>query len=221
MNIENLFDYESLRYEKKYICSNLLTSQARLIIKSLPSQFIQSFSPRFVNNIYFDSPNMVCLNDNLMGINVRKKYRTRWYGSDIKQIINPKLEVKYKENELGGKTIFDLSPFQLSNIKALQKEVNHLIPQQFSLQATLLNSYERSYWGTKDGKFRITIDSNLRFHSLLHSPNFNRYLHRDPVVIVELKYEQEDEKDLHRIIRFLPFRLSKNSKYVNGILLTQ
>ncbi|MBL4650842.1 MAG: hypothetical protein JKY03_14010 [Aureispira sp.] len=55
----------------------------------------------------------------------------------------------------------------------------------------------------------------------MHSPNFNRYLHRDPVVIVELKYDREDEKDLHRITRFLPFRLSKNSKYVNGILLTQ
>ena len=41
MNIENLFDYESLRYEKKYICSNLLTSQARLIIKSLPAPFFR------------------------------------------------------------------------------------------------------------------------------------------------------------------------------------
>lgn len=210
-----------MRFERKYRVDNLSMPHIKQIIKSHPASFYKLYPNRTVNNIYFDSPNMVCLNDNLTGINVRKKYRARWYGADIKQIIRPKLEVKYKENELGGKTIFDLSSFELSNIKALQKEVNHLIPQQFSLQAALLNSYERSYWGTKDGKFRITIDSNLRFHSLLHSPNFNRYLHRDPVVIVELKYEREDEKDLHRITRFLPFRLTKNSKYVNGILLTQ
>lgn len=210
-----------MRFERKYRVENLSMPHIKQIIKSHPASFYKLYPNRTVNNIYFDSPNMVCLNDNLMGINVRKKYRARWYGTDTKQVIHPKLEVKYKENELGGKTIFDLSPFELSNIKALQKEVNHLIPQQFSLQATLLNSYERSYWGTKDGKFRITIDSNLRFHSLLHSPNFNRYSHRDSVVIVELKYEQEDEKELHRITRFLPFRLSKNSKYVNGILLTQ
>lgn len=210
-----------MRFERKYRVDNLSMPHIKQIIKSHPASFYKLYPNRTVNNIYFDSPNMVCLNDNLKGINIRKKYRTRWYGADIKQITQPKLEVKYKENELGGKTIFDLPPFDLSNIKALQKEVNHLIPQQFSLQATLLNSYERSYWGTKDGKFRITIDSNLRFHSLLHSPNFNRYLHRDSVVIVELKYDREDEKDLQRITRFLPFRLSKNSKYVNGILLTQ
>jgi len=210
-----------MRFERKYRVENLSMPHIKQIIKSHPASFYKLYPNRTVNNIYFDSPNMVCLNDNLMGINLRKKYRARWYGQDTKEIIQPKLEVKYKENELGGKTIFDLPAFDLSNIKGLQKEVNHLIPQQFSLQATLLNSYERSYWGTKDGKFRITIDSNLRFHSLLHSPNFNRYLHRDPVVIVELKYDREDEKDLHRITRFLPFRLSKNSKYVNGILLTQ
>jgi hypothetical protein len=210
-----------MRFERKYRVENLSMPHIKQIIKSHPASFYKLYPNRTVNNIYFDTPNMVCLNDNLMGINVRKKYRTRWYGSDIRAIVDPKLEVKYKENELGGKTIFPLSSFELSNIKGLQKEVNRWIPQQFSLQATLLNSYERSYWGTKDGKFRITIDSNLRFHSLLHSPNFKQYLHRDPVVIVELKYDREDEKDLRRITRFLPFRLSKNSKYVNGILLTQ
>lgn len=210
-----------MRFERKYRVENLSMPHIRQIIKSHPASFYKLYPNRTVNNIYFDTPNMVCLNENLMGINVRKKYRARWYGDDIRTIIAPKLEIKYKENELGGKSTFPLSPFELSGIKGLQKEVNNLVPPQFALQATLLNSYERSYWGTKDGKFRITIDSNLRFHSLLHSPNFKQYLHRDHVVIVELKYEREDEKDLRRITRFLPFRLSKNSKYVNGILLTQ
>lgn len=210
-----------MRFERKYRVENLSMNHIMQIIKSHPASFYKLYPNRTVNNIYFDSPNLVCLNDNLMGINVRKKYRVRWYGDHIKNVVAPKLEVKYKENELGGKTIFEVAPFQLSNIRAIQKEVNKIIPQQFSLQPTLLNSYERSYWGTKDGKFRITIDSNLRFHSLLHSPNFIKYTHRDAVVIVELKYEKEDEQNLQRIIRFLPFRLSKNSKYVNGILLTQ
>ncbi|BDS13251.1 polyphosphate polymerase domain-containing protein [Aureispira anguillae] len=210
-----------MRFERKYRIENLSMIHIMQIIKSHPASFYKLYPNRTVNNIYFDSPNLTCLNDNLKGINVRKKYRVRWYGTDTKKIIQPKLEVKYKENELGGKTIFDVPPFALSDLKTIQKEVNQLIPQQFSLQPTLLNSYERSYWGTKNGKFRITIDSNLRFHSLLHSPNFVKYSHRDAVVIVELKYEKEDEKDLQRISRFLPFRLSKNSKYVNGILLTQ
>ena len=81
MNIENLFDYESLRYEKKYICSDLLTSQARLVIKSLPSQFIQSFSPRIVNNIYFDSLDKDNYKNNIEGIGDRHKVRIRWYNN--------------------------------------------------------------------------------------------------------------------------------------------
>ena len=210
-----------MRFERKYRVENLSMNHIIQIIKSHPASFYKLFPDRTVNNIYFDSPSMVCLNDNLMGINVRKKYRVRWYGDDIKTIIKPKLEVKYKENELGGKTIFDVEEFSLSNIKDIQRQVNKTIPQQFTLQPTLLNSYKRSYWGTKDGKFRITIDSDLCFHSLRHSPNFFKYVHKDKVVIVELKYEQEDEKDLKRITHFLPFRLSKNSKYVNGIMLTQ
>lgn len=210
-----------MRFERKYRVENLSMSHIRQIVKSHPASFYKLYPNRTVNNIYFDSPNFTCLNDNLRGINIRKKYRVRWYGEDIKTIKNPKLEVKYKENELGGKTIFELPPCSLSNIKDIQQQVNELIPQQFSLQPTLLNSYNRSYWGTKDGKFRITIDSHLRFHSLLYSAHFTKYIHIDPVVIVELKYEQEDEQELQRITRFLPFRLSKNSKYVNGILLTQ
>ena len=210
-----------MRFERKYRVDNLSMYHILQIVKSHPASFYKLYPDRTINNIYFDTPNMTCLNDNLSGINIRKKYRVRWYGDDIRAIVQPKLEVKYKENELGGKTIFDAEVFSLSNIRAIQQQVNELIPQQDTLQPTLLNSYRRSYWGTKDGKFRITIDSQLHFHSLLHSPYFFKYVHSDKVVVVELKYDEAVEKDLKRITRFLPFRLSKNSKYVNGILLTQ
>ncbi len=34
-----------------------------------------------------------------------------------------------------------------------------------------------------------------------------------------MKYDEYDENTADRISSFIPFRLSKNSKYVNGILL--
>ncbi len=210
-----------MRFERKYRIENLSMPHIMQIIKAHPASFYKLFPDRDINNIYFDTPNMTCLTDNLSGANIRKKYRVRWYGEDVKTVVSPKLETKYKENELGGKHILAVDTFSLSNIQDIQKQVNKLIPQQHTLQPVLLNSYTRSYWGTKDGKFRITIDSNLRFHSLLHSRNFSKYMHRDHVVVVELKYEKEDEQYLKRITRFLPFRLSKNSKYVNGIMLTR
>lgn len=210
-----------MRFERKYRVDNLSMQHILQLIKVHPASFYKLYPNRMVNNIYFDTPNMVCLNDNLSGASIRKKYRVRWYGDDIRAIKEPKLEIKYKENQLGGKAHFDVPEFSLSNIGQVQRDVNNLIPQQHTLIPTLLNSYDRSYWGTKDGKFRITVDSNLRFHPLFHSRNFFKYTHRDSSIIVELKYEQEDEKDLERITNFLPFRLSKNSKYVNGIMLTR
>ena len=95
------------------------------------------------------------------------------------------------------------------------------ISEQFVLFPTLLNSYDRSYWGTFDKKIRITIDSNMRFHSLLHTPRFTTYRQRDQAVIMEIKYDQDQEQHIHRITELFPFRLSKNSKYVNGLMLTK
>jgi len=210
-----------MRFERKYRVDNLSMQHILQIIKSHPASFRSLYPDRSIHNIYFDTPHLACLNDNLGGVNVRKKYRVRWYGDDIRNIVNPTLEIKYKENELGGKTQLDVPNFSLSDLQNLQQAVNQLVPQQHTLQPVLLNSYRRSYWGTSDQKFRMTVDSHLQFHSLLHSRRFFNYVHRDSATIVELKYEQEDDHELSRITRFLPFRLSKNSKYVNGVMLTR
>lgn len=206
-----------MRYERKYRVENTSLPHILQIIKAHPASFAPLHPDRTVNNIYFDTPNMTCLNDNLNGVNIRKKYRVRWYGEQIEQIQNPKLEIKSKENELGTKKVLDIDNFDLSNIQSIQKQVSTIIKKP--LQATLLNSYDRSYWASPDGKFRITIDSNLRFHSLLSNPKFWGYTHFDKAIIIELKYDAADEKELQRILQFLPFRLSKNSKYVQGLTL--
>lgn len=210
-----------MRFERKYRIENMSLPHILQIIKSHPASFSKLYPDRRVNNIYFDSPHFECLNDNLMGANLRKKYRIRWYGEEMQQIKNPRLEVKYKENLLGGKTILPLEDLSLDDLIHIQSKVSEQINHKSQLNPVLLNSYYRSYWATDDGKFRITVDSQMYFHALYHSPFFTQYLHQDQAMVLELKYEQEDEDALERINAFLPFRLSKNSKYVNGILLTR
>jgi SPX domain protein involved in polyphosphate accumulation len=210
-----------MRFERKYRIDNLSLQHVQQVLRVHPASFYKIFPDRVVNNIYFDTPHMSCLQDNLNGVNIRKKYRLRWYGPQPHLLKNPQLEIKFKENDLGGKTIFKLGDAQLNDLYSISNQVHAALTEQLVLQPTLLNSYQRSYWGTKDKKFRITIDSGLRFHPLLYAAKFSKYRIFDQVVIVELKYEKEDEKDVHRIIDYLPFRLSKNSKYVQGILLTQ
>jgi hypothetical protein len=40
----------------------------------------------------------------------------------------------------------------------------------------------------------------------------------DQAVILEVKYDQELDGELDEIFQNLPFRLGKNSKYVEGVL---
>lgn len=191
------------------------------ILQLHPASFTKIFPDRKINNVYFDTPNMTCLNDNLSGVARRKKFRVRWYGEDTTTINHPVLEIKYKENELGGKKNLPVEDFDLNDLERSTKAVNQLLFNRFSLIPALLNSYYRSYWMSADGQFRITIDADLCFHALRHSPAFMHYVKRDQAIILELKYDQDLDNEVKNITRFLPFRLSKNSKYVNGIFLTR
>ena len=88
-----------------------------------------------------------------------------------------------------------------------------------SLKPVLVNSYKRGYYATFDGNIRITVDRDIQSFRQ-YSPNFFRFpgkytLPDKPVL--EIKYDPSVDEDVRDFIRFLPFRLSKNSKYVQGV----
>jgi hypothetical protein len=63
-------------------------------------------------------------------------------------------------------------------------------------------------------KFRITFDKNIKYYSLHNKIKLQK---SDERIIVEIKYDNENDNYTNEILNFLNFRLSKNSKYVNGI----
>ena len=87
------------------------------------------------------------------------------------------------------------------------------------LQPTLLNSYERSYFLSMDRKFRLTIDWNMQFQALdiFFRPGARK--ETDLAVVVEIKYDAHLDQEYDRVGQDIPFRPSKNSKYVNGMLM--
>ncbi|MEN0007097.1 MAG: polyphosphate polymerase domain-containing protein, partial [Bacteroidota bacterium] len=169
-----------------------------------------------INNIYFDTPNLQAFADNVAGVADRKKYRVRWYGQVEEYVERPKLELKAKRNQLGFKKTTSIQPFSAKELPQMVAEVNQLIPDLPSLRPTLVNAYQRSYFATADQKFRITIDTDLAFghcnEQFLHLP-FRDF----ETTIIELKYDASFELELDRITQYLPFRLTKSSKYVYGV----
>lgn len=206
-----------MRYERKYKIDSISAEVVRQIVINHPSSFRKIFPDRTVNNIYFDNSVLAAYFDNVEGVSDRRKLRVRWYGNDIFKIENPKLEIKIKSNQLGRKESYPVNDFQLNDLGNLTQEISAKSKSYKIFQPTLINSYLRSYYGTTDGKYRITIDRNLQYFSLLNAKHFTRFQIEDQAVVLELKYDETLDEDAAFIMQYIPFRYSKSSKYVTGL----
>jgi len=209
-----------MRYELKYKFEHFSLDAVLQAVRLHPAGFKKAFPDRQINNIYFDSPGLTTLEDNVSGIANRKKFRVRWYGDEPKVIEAPRFEIKVKQNMLGDKIVQSLNPFSLDDLNGVTNFVNQHSGLNHGLKPVLMNSYLRSYFTTSDGMFRITVDRDMRYHSLLMGGKFRRYMIRDNDLIMELKYDEALDGKTDRITQHLPFRQTKSSKYVTGVYLT-
>ncbi len=215
------------RKERKYAIYEVDVFVVENLIRAHPAMFFKPFPPRYVNNIYFDSPSFRNYGDNVVGSKSRKKFRIRWYGNQFGYIEKPVLEVKIKEGLAGTKMHYPLSSFTLKEgfgETAIWEVLNESeIPDEIReylkhLTPTLLNRYYRKYFISADRKFRLTLDHKLVFTNLSKRNNYflKRVADRSKVII-EIKYDIEHDEHVDRISSYFPFRMTKNSKYVNGI----
>lgn len=210
-----------LRYERKFRVEGCSLAEVLQLIKLHPAGFKTLYPERQINNIYFDTPDLVTYRENVNGQQYRKKYRVRWYGETKGQNSTPQFETKIKAAEVGTKEIHPVEGFDLVNISGVTAAVNRQTLYARQLIPSLLNAYQRAYFISHDKRFRLTVDWDLRYHNLRVHPNFHRFLTRDAAIILELKYAREDDTDATWLVQKLPFRQSKHSKYVQGLLLTR
>jgi len=219
----------NFRYERKFtVPTNFAFKTIEQYIKRNSFLFREVFFKRKVNNIYFDTEGYNDYFDNVLGVSERKKIRIRWYGETFGEIKKPVLEVKIKKGIVGDKWSYKLKPFTLDNgftnkyiqdvfqasnlPKPILESVKMVLP-------TLLNSYNRRYYLSADNRFRVTLDFDLLYHKI--DRRFNTFSFKKPAQdenkIIELKYGLADDELAHLISTQFPFRLNKNSKYVNGV----
>ncbi|MGD2159260.1 MAG: VTC domain-containing protein [Anaerolineales bacterium] len=215
------------RYERKFVVSGLSPYEIESLVKLQPALFSEVYSSRFVNNLYFDSPGMRNYLDNIDGSAERVKVRIRWYGDLFGRIECPTLELKFKRGLVGRKVGFPLPQICIDGYLRKDTLLNVLrqsnIPDDLkldlgSLEFSLLNRYRRKYFQSIDGHYRITMDTQMEcYYVQSHRNAFLRKYVDLMNTIVELKYGPEEEEGASRICQYFPFRLSKNSKYVNGV----
>lgn len=218
-----------IRFEKKFILGYEQALAMPSLLHTHPAHFRKAYPDRQVNNIYFDTTDFAHLRENVAGVSPRKKVRLRWYG-DFEALSQTTLEIKTKEGEVvsktGGLVASTLRkqaklPAKIVQVKnqATSQQTNHFFLEQAGMyRAVLKNAYLRQYYVTADGLVRLTVDSKLRFD---HTKRDQQQTPKQtlPHTIVELKYALEAEKLAAQISNFFPFRLSKSSKYVQGMSL--
>ena len=203
------------RYEIKYILEPHQWLQIEQMLIEHPASFTTLFPDRLINNIYYDTPDFGMCRDNLSGIAQRNKVRLRWYG-DGSTIVNPTLEKKIKNNSLGRK---ENTPLNMTDYDEINNWINRHYLSMGYLLPVLKNQYLRSYYQNMEGSFRLTIDRNVNYQVADKLSFYNQLSKiQDDPIILELKFDQKDLYKETEITNFIPFRSTKHSKYVTGIL---
>jgi hypothetical protein len=214
------------RYERKFLAPRLRLGDILAAVSVHPAAFRRTYPDRIVNNIYLDTPSLQDYVAHVSGARRRSKTRIRWYGGLDAPAETPVLERKIKWAGVGGKQSHALPPFHAGpawvsrHIRealdgvglpdALRLFLRHLEP-------VVLNRYRRHYFESADGRFRLTVDSDLQLHAI---PRIGRALGpplRLGAEIVEVKYAPRHAEGAPEVTCRLPFRLARYSKYVTAI----
>ena len=124
-----------------------------------------------IRSLYFDTVDDQCLNENEAGIDIRKKYRIRYYGQDHDHL---HLETKFKNSGLCSKrsTLIDskmadqlidgYTMIDQGTINDPNRSRILIDYQQYLLQPKVLIEYDRFALVYPSGNVRITFDCNIR-----------------------------------------------------------
>jgi len=204
-----------MRYERKYKVEGLERAALEQMILVHPAAFEKPFPDRQINNVYWDTLNWDNARDNLNGVSMRTKIRVRWYGAIEDLIINPVLEIKSRSNQQGDKTLEPLPDCTWHQLLAV---VGDRLQQWFpdkAYQPALVNTYQRAYYRSMDGRFRLTLDGEMAYGACL--PWHFETPFEDPGMVVEMKYDAPEDAAADEIAAYLALRMTKHSKYTRGV----
>ncbi len=231
------------RFELKYLISLIqrdkFIKEITLFMKH--DKYINNNHNYEVRSIYFDSPFGKSYYNKKSGLNIRMKFRIRYYpdffaNRDREYVF---IELKKRLNETLSKERIKVpfnTAFKIINNKTQDARdfYKNLSPQnknilneiwfnynRFHLKPVNVICYERQAFNSEFiSKFRITFDTNLRIRNYnfnLHYGGGSYYIKSPNVCIMEIKFNKFIPKWAINIIQRNNFVREKMSKFVSGI----
>ena len=82
-----------------------------------------------------------------------------------------------------------------------------------------INQYKREYYENYNGKLRVTVDTSHKIYDqrFYKKVNLTNKALIQKYIIVEFKFDRKDNHLSKIMLKTLPFRISRSSKYINSI----
>lgn len=218
---------ENARRETKFVVPETEAQRIFHWLRVHPEGLRMSYPSRWVNSIYFDSFDYSAYRQNLDGASQRTKVRYRWYGAETYPDAGT-LEVKCKRNYFGWKLKFPINALECNK----HTHWNELLWQfraglsaeamswlEMNPQPAVLIRYYRHYFETCDGRIRATLDERQRMFDQRYKPFINvaNKANICRTAVLELKFHRGERDRAAQLIKTVPARVSRNSKYIMGL----
>lgn len=222
-----LLSLPNARYERKFLATGMSVAEALALVRAHRAAFRQIYPARTVNSLYLDSPSLGDYSTHVNGASIRSKTRVRWYGDGDSLCNGFILERKFKSGAVSGKTGHalacgaDATSDVVGRLTACLTSTN--LPEAFRIAVRdrmpiVISRYRRHYLVSRDSRFRVTVDNDLRFDNVWTGCATSLGGGCLPgVTVIELKYVPGEAAEADRITGGLPFRLGRFSKYVRGV----
>lgn len=218
---------EDARLEIKFASYRVNLGQVLKWLNAHPAGFYAPYDDRRVNNVYYETHASTAYNQNLSGASARVKVRYRWYGSSIGPAAGV-LEVKCKRNFFGWKQRFPIEEFSGGSgddWRTIDRRLAQQLPYEGRIWLesypvpTILNRYVRRYFVSADNRVRVTVDTDQAVWDQRYkpTPNYDQQARLPDTLVVEFKFAREDRDLASDIIQTMPIRVSRHSKFMNGV----
>ncbi len=216
-----------LRHEIKHeiSTSDYIALQQRLKFIAQKDPNVDESGRYKIRSLYFDNVDDKALNEKIMGLNNREKFRIRYYNGDTRYI---KLEKKGKIDGLCYKKSTPLTVEQCeqiinNDIKWMRFSENPLLVELYTkmnfqqLRPKTLVDYIREPYIYKPGNVRITFDSciktGINSKELFNQQTAAMNVHNFNKIILEVKFDEFLPEIIRDIIQLGHRRNSAFSKY--------
>lgn len=177
-----------------------------------------------IRSLYFDSPSDKALREKLDGVNIREKFRIRYYNGDTSFI---HLEKKYKNGSLGSKINAPITREEALEIATgrydwMRKHKEPLIQELYNkmflqgLRPKTIVDYTREPYTYPPGNVRITVDYHIRtglFSTDFLNPDCPTVPVSGDPVILEVKWDAWLPDHIRRIVQLGNRSSAAFSKY--------